>query len=62
MLFARSGTYWVPTRVSVTAAVDGRKASESIVFSGYRFPKTLPAATFRTGRALPPSATAVLSE
>ena len=62
MLFAKSGIYWVPTRVSVTAAVDGRKASESIVFSGYRFPKTLPAATFRTGRALPPSATAVLSE
>lgn len=62
VVYAKSGAYWVPTRISVTATVGGRQASESITFSGYRFPKALPAATFKTGRALPASATAALSE
>ncbi|TAM77426.1 hypothetical protein EPN44_03245 [bacterium] len=62
VLFARSGAYWVPTRISVTATVNGRQASESITFSGYHFPKTLPAATFKTSRALPASAAAMLTE
>ena len=62
VLYAKSGAYWVPTRIAVTATVGGKPASESITFSGYRFPKTLPAATFKTGRALSASTAAALSE
>ncbi|TAM61281.1 hypothetical protein EPN52_02810 [bacterium] len=62
MLFAKSGSYWVATRVSVTSTVSGHQASESIVFSGYRFPKSLPTATFKTSHALSAASAAALSE
>lgn len=50
MQYAKSGRYWVPTRVSLSATVEGKKATESIAFSAYSFPKTLPPTTFKTGR------------
>jgi len=51
MLFAKAGPYCVPTRISVHATVDGKKATESITFSMYRFPRALPPATFKVGGA-----------
>lgn len=51
MSFAKAGRYWVPTRVAVTATVDGKKASESISFSAYAFPQALPPATFRVAHS-----------
>ncbi|MDE2571681.1 MAG: hypothetical protein KGM44_04045 [bacterium] len=53
MFFAKSGEYWVPTRVAVAAQVDGNKATESIAFSGYSFPSALPPATFKAARSAP---------
>ena len=43
--FARAGKYWMPTIASVEAAVNGKRARERIVFSGYQFPGSLPKST-----------------
>jgi hypothetical protein len=45
--------YWVPLSASVTATVDGKPARERIVWSEYRFPPSLPPATFSTPKPLP---------
>lgn len=55
--FARSGKYWVPTAASVEARVHGKAARERIVFTGYRFPLSLPKSTFQAPKPRP-SATA----
>lgn len=51
--FAKVGRYWVPAVVTLTASVSKKAARERIVFSGYRFPASLPKATFRSPKPLP---------
>jgi hypothetical protein len=51
--YGKQGGYWVPLAVTVDAKVNGKPARESIVWSDYRFPASLPAATFVAPRPLP---------
>lgn len=51
--FAKRGRYWMPTVIAVSAIVSKKPARERIVFSGYRFPASLPKATFRSPKPLP---------
>lgn len=51
--FAKFGRYWMPTVVTITAVVNKKRSRERIAFSGYRFPASLPKATFRSPKALP---------
>ncbi|MDQ6822901.1 MAG: hypothetical protein M3Z07_00170 [Candidatus Eremiobacteraeota bacterium] len=51
--FAKFGRYWMPTVVTITAIVNKKPSRERIVFSGYRFPASLPKATFRSPKPLP---------
>lgn len=51
--FAKYGRYWMPTIVTIAASVGSRPARERIVFTGYRFPASLPKATFRSPKPLP---------
>jgi hypothetical protein len=55
--YGPSGRYWVPVVASVTATINGKPARERIVWSGYRFPTSLPSSTFNA--AQPPSETAL---
>jgi len=47
------GAYWMPVAATVTATVDGHPAREHIAWGEYRFPASLPDATFVAPRALP---------
>lgn len=51
--FAKYGRYWMPTVVTIAATVAAKPARERIVFTGYRFPASLPKATFRSPKPLP---------
>jgi hypothetical protein len=51
--FAKIGKYCVPVAVSVDAQVDGKPAREHIAWGAYRFPPSLPAATFIAPKPLP---------
>lgn len=51
--FAKYGRYWMPAAVTIAARLGAKPARERIVFSGYRFPASLPRATFRSPKALP---------
>lgn len=48
--YTAAGAYWVPLAASVTAMLDGKPAREHIAWGDFRFPPSLPAATFRTAR------------
>ncbi|HEY5256885.1 MAG TPA: hypothetical protein VIJ12_00745 [Candidatus Baltobacteraceae bacterium] len=45
--YAAVGGHWMPTLATVDATVGGHPARERILWSAYRFPPSLPAATFR---------------
>src|SRR5262249_35686846 len=51
--YAPFGKYWMPVVATVDATVNGRPARERIVWSDYRFPDSLPAATFYPPKPLP---------
>ncbi|HKU66663.1 MAG TPA: hypothetical protein VJP85_02705 [Candidatus Baltobacteraceae bacterium] len=51
--FGRSGKYWVPSTVTVQAAIAGKSARERITFTSYQFPRSLPKSTFQSPRPLP---------
>lgn len=51
--FAKYGRYWMPSLVTIAARVSAKPARERIVFTGYRFPASLPKATFRSPKPLP---------
>jgi hypothetical protein len=53
VMYAKSDRYWMPVLASVSAKIRGHPAQERIVWSSYRFPKNLPASTFRQPRPLP---------
>jgi hypothetical protein len=53
LVYGKSDKYWVPMYVTVEATVDGKPARERIVWSDYRFPKTLPVSTFAAPKPLP---------
>lgn len=58
VMYAKSDRYWVPVLATVAAKVAGHAAAERIVWSGYRFPKSLPHSTFAQPRPLPSSSLA----
>jgi hypothetical protein len=51
--YAPFGKYWMPVVAEVDAVVNGKPARERIVWSDYRFPQSLPEATFVAPRPLP---------
>lgn len=51
--FTKIGKYCVPVAASVDAEVDGKPTREHIAWGEYRFPRSLPAATFVAPRPLP---------
>lgn len=53
LIYGKADKYWVPQIASVDALVEGKPARERIVWSGYRFPRVLPASTFVPPRPLP---------
>ena len=53
--FANFGKYWMPVLAVASAKVNGRPASERIVWAEYRFPRSLPPSTFQPPHALPHS-------
>lgn len=48
--YTAAGHYWVPLAASVTVLLDGKPARERIAWGDFRFPPSLPASTFRSGR------------
>jgi hypothetical protein len=49
--YAKAGRYWIVTDATVAVRLaDGKPARERIIWSHYRFPTTLPTATFREPR------------
>lgn len=52
MSFARFDHYWLPTDVTAHAAYRGVATTEHLTFARYRFPSTLPPATFAVPRPL----------
>jgi hypothetical protein len=54
--YAAFGGHWMPVLATVDAIVGGKPARERIAWGDYRFPASLPAATFNARRRpLPPS-------
>jgi hypothetical protein len=53
LVYGKEDRYWMPQIASVEALVDGKPARERIVWTGYRFPRTLPSSTFVPPRPLP---------
>lgn len=51
--YAPAGRWWMPLSAYAVAVIGGATARERIVWSAYRFPPALPAATFATPRPLP---------
>lgn len=51
--FAPFGKYWMPVLAEAQAHVKGKPARERIVWSDYRFPQSLPPATFQAPEPLP---------
>lgn len=51
--FGPVGTYWMPLSASAQARVKGKPARETIAWSEYRFPASLPASTFQAPAPLP---------
>jgi len=54
--YGPAGGYWVPTSIAVSGSVNGKPARERIAWGAYRFPPSLPAATFRLPRPVAPVA------
>lgn len=52
--FARVAGAWVPTAAFARADYAGSPATERIAFSGYHFPRSLPATTFAQAKAAVP--------
>ncbi len=53
MRYAQVGRYWMPISIAVQARIGNVPARERIVFSGYRFPGSLPSSTFQLPHPLP---------
>jgi hypothetical protein len=51
--FMKVDRYYVPSAVTVHATVDGQETRERIVWTHYRFPKSLPSNVFTPPRRLP---------
>jgi hypothetical protein len=51
--FGSFGKYWLPMIASAQAHVKGKPARETIIWSDYRFPDTLPPSTFQPPEPLP---------
>lgn len=51
--FGPFGKYWMPMIAQATAKVGDKPARETILWSDYRFPKSLPPSTFLPPHALP---------
>jgi hypothetical protein len=51
--FAPFGRYWMPVTAVAQAHVRGKPARESISWSDYRFPESLPPSTFQAPEPLP---------
>jgi hypothetical protein len=49
--YGSAGGHWVPLSVTIDATIQGKPARERITWSDYRFPPSLPSATFQGGRS-----------
>jgi hypothetical protein len=52
LTFAKFDRYWLPTEANARASYKGVATSERLTFGRYRFPTSLPPATFAAPRAL----------
>jgi hypothetical protein len=53
IVFGAFGKYWMPLMVDAQARVKGKPARETIIWTDYRFPASLPPSTFRAPEPLP---------
>lgn len=53
ILYERAGKFWMPTKATIAATVNGKPARETISFGAYRFPNELPSGTFLSPKPLP---------
>jgi hypothetical protein len=53
IVFGSFGKYWLPVIASAQAHVKGKPARETIIWSDYRFPESLPPSTFQPPEPLP---------